>query len=147
MKYFAGPGWAKIALGELGIAEVKGPKDNPRIVEYHSATSLRASNDEVPWCSSFVNWVMKKVGIKGTNSALARSWLTWGIEVSQKAPKYGSVVVLSRGVGSIAGHVGFYVGKTVGGQIKVLGGNQGDKVSVALFSKSKVLGYRWPKGK
>ena len=28
--------------------------------------------------------------------------------------------------------------------IRVLGGNQGDKVSIENFPKSQVLGYRWP---
>ena len=131
-------------MNELGTKEAAGSKDNPKIVEYHQAVTLKAKDDEVPWCSSFVNWVMKKAGKKGTNSAAARSWLKWGQEISSKVPKYGSIVVLSRGTDLISGHVGFYVGKTIGGSIKVLGGNQGDKVSIAVFSKNKVLGYRWP---
>ena len=32
---------------------------NRRIIEYHSTTTLRATDDETPRCSSFVKWVMK----------------------------------------------------------------------------------------
>ena len=66
--------WIDIAKGEMHQAEIPGPMANPRIVEYHATTSLKATFDEVPWCSAFVNWVMEQAGIKGTGSAKARSW-------------------------------------------------------------------------
>src|SRR6266516_1789775 len=59
--------WMSIAEGELGIHENSLPgENNQRILEYHQTTTLAALTDEVPWCSSFVNWVMKKAGRKGT---------------------------------------------------------------------------------
>ncbi len=49
--------WMKIALAELGVHENSLPgHQNQRIIQYHAATSLKAQTDEVPWCSSFVNW-------------------------------------------------------------------------------------------
>ena len=39
------------------------------------------------------------------------------------------------------GHVAFYVGETAT-QIKVLGGNQSNSVSVANYPKSRLLGFR-----
>jgi len=135
------PKWMEIAEKELGQHEIKGPEANPRIVEYHKATSLQASSDEVPWCGSFANWVMREVGIKGTNSAAARSWESWGSDL--KKPVFGCIVVLKRGTGS-QGHVGFYVGEGPD-HVKILGGNQGDQVSILNFNKSKVISYRWPK--
>eukprot|EP01156_Anaeramoeba_ignava_P011257 Anaeramoba_ignava/a482504_22.p5 GENE.a482504_22~~a482504_22.p5 ORF type:complete len:143 (+),score=5.17 a482504_22:255-683(+) len=72
--------WFKIALEEMwaGVTEIRGRKHNPRIIEYHKSTTLRASNDETAWCSSFVNWCIEQAGLKGTDSAAARSWLKWG---------------------------------------------------------------------
>ena len=134
------PPWLAVAKREQGQTEIAGEKDNPRIVEYHAATSLKASDDETAWCSAFVNWVMLAAGQRGTGRADARSWLEWGVEF--KIPAYGCVVVLKRGTGW-QGHVGFFVGRR-DGLVGILGGNQGDAVSVAWYPERDVLGYRWP---
>ena len=83
--------WMDIARNELGQNEIAGSRDNPRIVDYHGSTSLNASDDETPWCASFVNWVMEQAGIEGTDSAAAMSWADWG-QSSELTP--GAVVVV-----------------------------------------------------
>jgi uncharacterized protein (TIGR02594 family) len=135
------PRWFQIARQEIGVCETTGIKATQRIVEYHSATSLKATSDETPWCSSFVNWCLKQCFIKGTNSAAARSFMQWGHEL--KEPVQGCIVVLSRGNDEKSGHVGFYSSSNET-HIHILGGNQGNKVSVEAFPKSKVLSYRSP---
>lgn len=137
---FTDPAWLVIARKELGTTEIASGKDNPRIVEYHSATSLKATDDETAWCSAFVNWCLKQAGVKGSNSAMARSFLSWGKAVEQ--PRLGCIVVFSRGQYP-QGHVAFYVGRD-GNRIKVLGGNQSDKVCIVSSSTEQLLGYRWP---
>jgi uncharacterized protein (TIGR02594 family) len=128
------------ALEEYKVAEVIGTVNNPRVIEYHSATTLKADNDETSWCSSFVNWCCKQVGIKGTGSAAARSWLTWGKEV--KVPYLGCIVVLKRGNSNWQGHVGFYAGKERDNHILVYGGNQKNKVCYLWLKRDNVLDYR-----
>ena len=125
------------AKAELGQKEIKGLENNPRIVEYHQTTSLRATTDEVSWCSSFVNWCHKQAGIAGTDSAAARSWLRWGKAVE---PVEGCVVVFKRGAPP-SGHVGFMV-KRDGTHVWVLGGNQSDQVKISVYKAADVLGYR-----
>lgn len=134
------PAWYKIALKELGVKEFEGPENNPRVIEYHSATSLESKSDLVPWCSSFVNWCLKQSGEHGTNSASARSFLKWGKKVD--TPYKGCIVVLSRGL-AWQGHVGFFVHEQ-NGLIGILGGNQDNRVSIDYYSKSNLLGYREP---
>ncbi len=136
------PPWYAIAKQEMGagVQEVPGATHNLRIIEYHQATSLKATDDETPWCSSFVNWCMQQVGIEGTKSAAARSWLTWGVTLDQ--PKEGCVVVIRRGKSSWQGHVGFFAGIT-GKHILILGGNQGNEVNLSSYSENNLLGYRW----
>jgi uncharacterized protein (TIGR02594 family) len=85
--------WMAVARGEIGQVERRGG-ENPRIVAYHATTALAAREDEVPWCSSFVNWVMERAGYRGTGSAAASSWLRWGVEL--EAPRPGCVTVLKR---------------------------------------------------
>lgn len=147
-----GPTWMAIARAELGVHEEGLPGvHNQRIIEYHSKTSLGASTDETPWCSSFVNWVMDQAGYHGTNSALAKSWLDWGTTLSE--PEEGAIVVIKKksgggdqATGSSTGyHVAFFVSKT-SSYIRLLGGNQSDQVKYSNFSLSSydVKGYRWP---
>lgn len=124
------------AKGEMGINEFPGKKHNKRVLEYHDTTSLDAPDDETPWCSSFVNWVVRKCGLKGTNSAAAKSWMKWGKEL--KKPVKGCIVVFSRKGGN---HVAFYDHEDAN-YIYVLGGNQSNSVNISAYAKSRLLGYR-----
>ena len=40
--------------------------------------------------------------------------------------------------------LGFVAGVDDSGRLMVLGGNQGNRVSIAPFDKARVIGYRWP---
>lgn len=137
--------WFKIAECELGVREVPGGGDNPRIVEYLESTNIGQpdnQNDETPWCSAFANWCMEQAGIKGTRSAWARSWLDWGREPTDEEFDKGVIVILERGTNS--GHVGF-LDDWNGEQVRLLGGNQSDAVGYAWFPMERVLGWRVPK--
>lgn len=143
--------WMAIAEDELGVAEIPGRQHNPRIVEYHMTTGLQAQSDEVAWCASFVNWVMRQAGYSGTNSAAAKSWKSWG---SASGPRYGAITVLRRrrsghdaSTGSSSGyHVGFMTQQGAG-KIQLLGGNQGNMVKLSNFNLSgyDIEAQRWPR--
>jgi len=139
------PKWHEAAAAEIGVAETAGKDHTARIVEYHQSTSLKATDDETSWCAAFVNWCLAQAGVQGTNSASARSFLAWGKEL--KAPTLGCIVVLWRGAKSgWQGHVAFYAGQAKDGRILLLGGNQGNRVSIQAYPADRVLGYRWPAG-
>lgn len=137
----ASPPWLEVAQREIGIQEYPGAEQNPRIVEYHQATTLRATEDEVPWCSSFVNWCMNQAGETGTGSARARSWLDWGIRLEEA--RTGCVVVFSRGQDPAQGHVALFL-RDRGAMLEVLGGNQSNQVNVSFYPSGRLLGFRWP---
>jgi uncharacterized protein (TIGR02594 family) len=85
---------------------------------------------------------MSQVGVQGTGSALARSWLHWGSPLSQ--PLHGCVVVLWREEPeSPKGHVGLFL-KQDSNHIHLWGGNQLDEVREHFYPNDMVLGYRWP---
>ena len=111
-------------------------------LKYQKSTALKDSGDEIPWCSCFCNFVMKKAGYGGTHSAVARSWLNYGTELTQ--PRFGCITVLKRGNQPWTGHVGFYVGETLPGTIRLLSGNVDSKVCIENFQKSDIIGLRWP---
>lgn len=136
------PRWLVVAEREVGVRETPGPRSTPRVLEYHQATALHATDDAVPWCAAFVGWVLTQSNIPPTGQANARSYLAWGVPCGVLP---GAVVVLKRGTSRWQGHVGFVVGSDAM-RVRVLGGNQGDAVSVLWFPRAKVLGCRWPKG-
>ncbi|AOJ72008.1 MULTISPECIES: NlpC/P60 family protein [Burkholderia] len=136
------PAWMSVALAEQGVRRFRAGASNPRIIEYNGCTNLAGYDDKISWCSSFVNWCFARVGISGTGSALARSWLEWGRALSE--PAYGCVAVLTRDrPTSWRGHVGFYV-RHDDERVYLFGGNQRGAVREFAYARSRLLGYRWP---
>ena len=136
------PHWLDFAWADLGVAEIAGTRDNSRVVRYYADVGHpEVSNDEVAWCAAFLGACLERAGIGSTRSLLARSYLDWGAPAQE--PRYGAIAVLNRGSDPTLGHVGFLVGET-GADIILLGGNQGDAVSVQAFPRSRLLGLRWP---
>lgn len=134
--------WMLVAAGEQGVRTFPPGESNPRVTEYHGHTNIAGYDDKASWCSSFVNWTLAQVGITGTGSALARSWLDWGVPL--EAPVPGCIAVLSREDPSgWKGHVGFFL-RADAEHVHLLGGNQLDAVREHFYPVDTVLGYRWP---
>lgn len=145
--------WISIAKQYIGQKEIKGTKHNPIVLELwrgafdatKQAMPAVFNNDETPWCGGFVGGVLAKAGLAHhipKAFAMARSWVNAGTKLDK--PAYGCVVVFWRGTRSgQSGHVGFCVGQDSRGNLMILGGNQGDTVSIVPFDKGRVLGYRW----
>lgn len=138
------PQYLKYALKEVGTHEIKGKQHSKRVIEYHKTTAGKYSQDEVPWCGSFVNWSMIKGGHKDTVKypERAKSWLSYG-ETSH-SPMTGSIAVKSR-VGG--GHVAFVLGRgPTDSTLWCVGGNQNDEVNIALYNEKDFIDFRLPKG-
>lgn len=134
------PPWLAIARRHIGVAETPGRETTPIIRRW--LMDLRAwwTDDATPWCGVFAAAVMREAGVPlPKHWYRARAWLEWGLPIDE--PALGCIVVYERGG---AGHVGFVVGLDPARRILTLGGNQGDRVSIAPFDPTRVLGYRWP---
>jgi uncharacterized protein (TIGR02594 family) len=134
--------WIAIGRSYLGLKEIRGSKHNQTIMSWIKRLKGWFTNDETPWCGTYVANCLVEAGqpiIK--HWYRARAWAEWGAGIDN--PCYGCIVVFKRGGG---GHVGFVVGLDQQGRLMVLGGNQGNQVSIAPFDKSRVLAYRVPKG-
>lgn len=139
---------------ERGVLEIPGPKDEERIVLYHTFTTLKAQDDETSWCAAFVNYCEAQANgyetgeewiaahLHGAGQANARSLLRYG-QAADK-PKVGDIVVYWReSKTSWKGHVGYVFAPDDGfGNVLTLGGNQGNRVSIKPYPQSRVLGYR-----
>lgn len=132
----------QVAARFLGTHEDPAPgKNAPLIVWWLSLCGLPQEPDETAWCSAFVNGVCFIANTARSQSAAARSWLTQGTivpDIMLAGP--GDIVVLQRGPAP-QGHVGFYDHHDAT-SVWVLGGNQGNAVSVAKFARADVLGIR-----
>lgn len=139
-----GPPWLDVARSYIGQREIKGARHNPAILSWWQRMGSHFRDDETPWCGAFVGGVLAEAGLpKFAKGAAARAWLGYGKPLDR--PAYGCIVVFWRGKPSgWSGHVGFLVGVDRAGNLMVLGGNQSDAVNIKPFSRSRVLGYRWP---
>jgi uncharacterized protein (TIGR02594 family) len=136
------PRWLTLAWADLGVLEAPGSDNNPKVVRYYAdAGHPGVHGDDVAWCAAFVGACLERAGVGGTRSLMARSYLSWGEALEE--PRTGAVAVLSRSADPSLGHVGFLVGLT-DDEVVLLGGNQGDAVSVAAFPRARLLGLRWP---
>lgn len=142
------PRTIRVAFKEFGVAEVVGRGSSRTIIGWRDELNQAGakisgfSDDDIPWCGLFVAIVAyRRMGCAEEvvkNPLWARNWSRYGVK--ELKPGLGDVLVFSRGSG---GHVGFYVGEDTR-CLHVLGGNQGNKVSIARISKGRLLACRRP---
>lgn len=141
-----GPSWFREAQRLMGLREISGPSSNSEILSW--AKKLGGwiagfyKDDDIPWCGLFVSHclglTLPEEALPG-NPLSALAWKSFGINLD--IPRYGAVMVFSREGG---GHVGFYVSEDFD-CYHVLGGNQGNSVSITRVLKSRRVACRWPK--
>jgi uncharacterized protein (TIGR02594 family) len=142
----SGPDWLQLAQKELakGVKAWPGASHNPEVLKYGKAFGFTTDDSEHPWCSAFVHWCLKNSGhsVSGING-LARSHLRAGCYKTIQEPQLGCVAVFARGSSGVSGHVAFWLSRS-SGRDKILGGNQGNSVSISSMSTQVLLGYRMP---
>lgn len=125
----------------LGIKEWPGPKSNPEIAAmFRLAPSWLDQDDSLTaWCGIFRGTVghLTATGIPPQHYRAA-SWLNWGVVVNLDDAIEGDTVVFKRAGGY---HVALF-NRHEDGKVWVLGGNQGNAVSIAPYARSLVRGVR-----
>lgn len=137
------PRMVREGLALLSTREAPGTADNAAILGWAAelggsvARDYRA--DSVPWCGLFMAIVAARAGKPLPQSPLwALSWAQFGRPAP--APMLGDVLVFRRQQG---GHVGLYLAEDEAAY-HVLGGNQGDCVSIARVARHRLLDARRP---
>ena len=129
----------EIALSQYGIHEFPGDESNPLIDKYFTSLGLIYSEDTA-WCSAFINWACKEVGLEYSGKLNARSWLKVGEGV--ELPVVGDIIVLWReDPKSWRGHVGIFINEE-SNYYNILGGNQNNCVCIKQYPKHRLLGSR-----
>lgn len=133
-----GPKMLVELLSHLGLAEIPGAASNPVIMGWAKEVGAASyySNDDTPWCALAMSHCAKAAGKPLPPDPLAaKNWARFGQPVAK--PMLGDIVVFPH-------HVAMYVGETATTWV-LLGGNQGDKVSIMDWSKAAaVLAFRRP---
>lgn len=141
--------WILEARKHIGLHEIKGKQHNATLLQmlkdmgqYSTESKAWWADDEIPWCGLFVG---HSLGVAGRfvvkNWFRAGAWADNTVMTKLTKPAYGCIVTFTRAGG---GHVGFVVGKDARGNLMVLGGNQGDAVSIAAFAPARATGFYWP---
>jgi uncharacterized protein (TIGR02594 family) len=143
------PAWLAAARSRLGTREAAGAANSATILGWARRLGARVlgmiyNADSVPWCGVFVASCLAEDDIEPAPIAVrALSWATWGQALRPERLAPGALLVFTREGG---GHVGFYVGEDAAAY-HVLGGNQGDAVTIARIAKSRCVARRWPAGR
>ena len=132
----------RVAARFMGTKELAGATHSPQIMAMLHLDANWPSGDEVPWCSAFVNYICWLLDVPRSRSLAARSWLRVGAPVPlEQAEKGRDVVIFSRGNNPEQGHVAFF-SELRDEAVFVLGGNQGDAVTITSYPRSRVVGVR-----
>jgi uncharacterized protein (TIGR02594 family) len=127
------------AVKLIGTKEIVGKEHNPDILFWAKELNLSSvyNADEIPWCGLFIAYCCKMAALDVVSKPLwALSWVNWGFEA--KEPMLGDILTFKRDGG---GHVGIYVGEDET-HYHVLGGNQGNSVSVSRIAKTRLFKAR-----
>lgn len=162
------PIYLELAINEAsGFVKEQPGKSNQTIEKYHHSCAWGSTrDDEVAWCSAFVNYcIANSKGYESYATRNARA-VSWGghkwmasymkdkhgkdraiskeenpIEKYYENAKYvGTIMGWKNNKKEVKGHVGFIIAENEQGYY-LLGGNQGDMVNITFFKK-KYLEYR-----
>lgn len=118
-----------------GVAE-SAKHGSPDVVaaaeRYRGTNPTGRSHD---WCAEFANLVLSRTGHRGSGSALARSFASYGTPAPGPVP--GAIVVFPH-------HVGFVMRVEGPGRIRVVSGNHGHRVGEGVYSTRRAIAYRYP---
>lgn len=123
------------ALKLYGTLEFAGAPNNPVIIGWAKEVGLGAaySGDSIPWCGLFIAVVAKRAAKQVVVDPLwADNWRKFGSPVAE--PMLGDVLVFKRPGGN---HVAIYCAED-STAYHVIGGNQGDKVSITRIAKTRL---------
>lgn len=127
------------AVKMLGVKEIVGKQHNPVIMGWAKELKMEKIyvSDEIPWCGLAIAYACFKAGTEVVKAPLrALSWAEYGNKVEE--PMLGDILTFKRDGG---GHVGIYVGEDKE-CYHVLGGNQGNSMSVSRIVKSRLYQAR-----
>lgn len=103
------------------------------------------SSISTPWCAYFHDAMLLEAGVGAMKHGGARAHLKWGQSVDEDDWQVGDSVIFRRLKSGhddgVLGHIAFLI-EWDARTVTCLGGNQGDKVSIAVYNRDSILGVR-----
>ncbi len=131
--------------GELGVREIPGPRDNPRIRKYYTHCANIGSKeypDEVAWCSAILNAAADECGMFKTDNALASSWDEYGEDLGAYVPEGAIITIRHPSGGRHVCLANRKFNRYNDATFEGLGGNQGNMVKVSEFPCAHIRSVR-----
>lgn len=126
----------------IGTKEIIGSIHNKTIMSWAKELGLQNiyTSDEVPWCALYIAFVCHKAGLEinmtNEQALWALNWSKFGTK--QTVAMLGDILTFKREGG---GHVAIYVGEDES-CYHVIGGNQGNQVSITRIEKIRCKSIR-----
>ena len=87
------PAWLIEARAHMGTKEVRGSRHNAKIISWVKKLGGWFTDDETPWCGTFVAYCMKMAGYQPTKHWYrAKDWQNFGVSCQ---PKIGQLLFLA----------------------------------------------------
>jgi uncharacterized protein (TIGR02594 family) len=130
---------ASVPPSERGAGTASSGSSSSLVMEARQFLGTKPSGMGSLWCARFMNMVLEKTGHKGTGSAMANSFASYGTRVS--GPQVGAIAVMGRHGG---GHVGIITGIDSSGNPIMISGNNRNSVREAPVSRGRIYAYVMP---
>ncbi|WP_064579601.1 DUF4280 domain-containing protein [Streptobacillus moniliformis] len=116
-----------------------------KIVMYHKIGGGIDANSQIPWCSSFVNWILDVSGIGSFKTASSQQMINKLKRIDK--PLYGSILIFTKynknNEATGHGHITFLMGITDDKkQYICLGGNQEREIKYSKYYLDKKMGVK-----
>lgn len=131
--------WMVVAVREA--KQWSGTKEGKITDNYHNLTGVKRLGEpgkeytptlaNTAWCASFINYCMLEVGYPNTKNPSSQFPINSKHYVKIDKPIFGAIVVYKHTNSSYGtGHISLIFAELEGGDFAVLGGNQGDSITI-----------------
>lgn len=128
-----------------GEKEIAGTKDNPLIAHFHEHSGNLGSHsegadyaDEVPHCSSALNWAGDMAGCRKTNNALASSWGDYNNPRIGDWVEVGDIIWLKTPAGNHVTMANKRFNRRTDRTFEGFGSNQGNSIKTSTYAVSAI---------
>lgn len=125
----------EVAARFVGVKETPGHASTPLVLAMLQLDGTWPTDDAVPWCSAFLNFIAFVLGLPRSKSLAAISWQTVGEPIALTDAIAGNDIIV------FPHHVGLFA-RLTWDRVYVLGGNQSDAVNVSPFPRAAIVAVR-----
>lgn len=119
----------RLKNGDLGAAGFRGPSVVAEAVRWLGHGNMTGTFG--PWCADALSFWLRRTGHRPLAGRMASDALRYGPRLA--APRIGSLIVLPRHVGLVAG--------VEGDQVTMISGNWGRRVALARLSRRAAIAF------